>query len=93
VKIGELRDHLSRHLQRVRRGQELVVLDRNRPIARIVPVERAESDDADLEQLAAEGRVRLPRESIDWRSFDRLPFPRVRGNALLDALLGERDGE
>jgi prevent-host-death family protein len=38
VKIAELKDHLSRHLRAVEAGEEITVTDRNRPIARIVPV-------------------------------------------------------
>jgi prevent-host-death family protein len=37
VKIADLKNNLSRHLARVRRGGELTVLDRNTPVARIVP--------------------------------------------------------
>lgn len=38
VKIAELKDRLSEHLRAVERGAEVVVTDRNRPIARIVPI-------------------------------------------------------
>lgn len=38
VKIAELKDQLSRHLRAVERGGEVEVTDRDRPIARIVPV-------------------------------------------------------
>jgi prevent-host-death family protein len=38
VKIAELKDRLSEHLRAVERGAEVVVTDRNRPIARIVPL-------------------------------------------------------
>lgn len=38
VKIAELKDHLSEHLRAVEAGAEIEVTDRNRPIARIVPV-------------------------------------------------------
>jgi prevent-host-death family protein len=38
VKIAELKDQLSRHLREVERGAEVEVTDRERPIARIVPV-------------------------------------------------------
>jgi prevent-host-death family protein len=41
VKIAELKDQLSRHLREVERGAEVEVTDRDRPIARIVPVGRA----------------------------------------------------
>ncbi len=37
VKIAALKDHLSAHLRAVERGAEIVVTDRDRPIARIVP--------------------------------------------------------
>lgn len=40
VKIAELKDQLSRHLREVEAGAEVEVTDRNRPIARIVPVGR-----------------------------------------------------
>ena len=38
VKIAELKDHLSEHLRAVERGASIEVTDRDRPIARIVPV-------------------------------------------------------
>lgn len=41
VKIAEFKDHLSQHLREVERGNEVEITDRDRPIARIVPVRRA----------------------------------------------------
>lgn len=38
VKIAELKNRLSEHLRAVENGAEVVVMDRNRPIARIVPL-------------------------------------------------------
>ena len=42
VKITELRNRLSEHLRAVERGTvaEVIVTDRDRPVARIVPIER-----------------------------------------------------
>ena len=37
VRVAELKSHLSEHLRSVRRGHPLVVLDRDTPIAQIVP--------------------------------------------------------
>jgi prevent-host-death family protein len=37
IKIADLKNNLSRHLARVRRGGEITVLDRDTPVARIVP--------------------------------------------------------
>jgi prevent-host-death family protein len=38
VRIAELKDHLSEYLRAAEHGQEVVVTDRNRPIARISPM-------------------------------------------------------
>ena len=43
VKIAELKDHLSEHLRSVERGAELEVTDRERPIARIVPIDKGKA--------------------------------------------------
>ncbi len=40
VKIAELKSQLSRHLRAVERGAEIEITDRDRPIARIVPIHR-----------------------------------------------------
>jgi prevent-host-death family protein len=37
VRIAELKSRLSEHLRAVRKGRTLTVLDRDTPIARIVP--------------------------------------------------------
>lgn len=51
--IRDLRDHLSRYLERVKAGEELTVTDRGRPIARLVPVGGKDT----LDRLIAEGLV------------------------------------
>lgn len=51
--VRDLRDHLSRYLERVRAGEEVTVTDRGRPIARLVPVGGATTFD----RLIAEGLV------------------------------------
>jgi antitoxin (DNA-binding transcriptional repressor) of toxin-antitoxin stability system len=37
VRIADLKAHLSEHLRSVRQGRSLTVLDRDTPIARLVP--------------------------------------------------------
>jgi antitoxin (DNA-binding transcriptional repressor) of toxin-antitoxin stability system len=37
VRIADLKSHLSEHLRKVRAGVSLTILDRDTPIARIVP--------------------------------------------------------
>ena len=68
VGIRELREHLSRFLDEVQAGQELVVTDRGRPVARIV----ASSGEAWLDQLVAAGVVSLPERELDLASLGRV---------------------
>lgn len=39
VRIAELKARLSEYLRQVRRGESIVVLDRDKPVARLVPYE------------------------------------------------------
>ncbi|HVO11169.1 MAG TPA: prevent-host-death protein [Vicinamibacteria bacterium] len=60
VRVAELKAHLSEHLRRVRGGRTLTVLDRDTPVARIVPYQT----EAPLEIRRASrkpGDLRLPR--------------------------------
>lgn len=57
IGIRELRDGLSRHLADVRDGDEIIVTDHGRPIARIVPFGK----ESGLEKLIREGLVTLPK--------------------------------
>jgi prevent-host-death family protein len=58
VGVRELRDHLSRYLDRVRDGDEVIVTDRGRAIARVVPV----GTERVLDRLIAEGIVTPARQ-------------------------------
>jgi prevent-host-death family protein len=58
VGVRELRDHLSRYLDRVRDGEEVIVTDRGRAIARVVPV----GGERVLDRLIAEGIVTPARQ-------------------------------
>jgi prevent-host-death family protein len=53
IGIRELRDGLSRYLDRVREGGTITVTDHGRPIARIVPVGRLTG----YEQMKLDGRI------------------------------------
>jgi prevent-host-death family protein len=58
VGIRELRNHLSRYLDRVRDGDEVVVTDRGRAIARVIPA----GGERVLDRLIAEGVVKPARQ-------------------------------
>ncbi len=43
VRIAELKANLSAWLRRVKRGESVTVLDRDTPVAQIVPIDRTRS--------------------------------------------------
>jgi prevent-host-death family protein len=57
--VSELKSRLSSYLADVQRGEEIIIRDRNRPIARIVPL-TATGGEAEEAALVAAGVLRLP---------------------------------
>jgi prevent-host-death family protein len=92
VNIAELRRGLAGYLKRVRRGEEVVVRDRDVPIARIVPLSAEDQDfAAQLRELAAQGLLRLPSKKLDIEKILGMPSPEIPASALLAALKAERE--
>jgi prevent-host-death family protein len=60
--IADLKNNLSRYLVAVQQGEEVLVKDRDKPVAKIVPIRLADDETAELTALAAEGKVSLPAE-------------------------------
>jgi prevent-host-death family protein len=90
VNIGVLKNQLSAYLQYVRKGEEVVVRDRNKPIARILPFPAAEAADFDLEahaaHLIATGQMKEAKQEMDWEAFWALPRPTVSDEAVKEAI-------
>lgn len=92
VNIAELKNRLSLYLSEVKAGEEILVRDRNLPIARIVPLVRSSDEDAELLALAAQGKLRFGEGTLD-ESFWEMPAPRVAAEDLRRAIELERDGD
>lgn len=83
VRIADLKSHLSEHLRTVRGGRSLTVLDRDTPIARIVP------------WATGSGLLRLRSPLPGAPKLQRVPLPaplRIRGD-VVKLLMEERQGE
>lgn len=89
VNIAELKNRLSLYLNEVRAGREILVRDRDLPIARIVPLYRDAESDAELSALEAQGKIRVGEGTIE-ESFWELPAPRVPADALRRVIEQER---
>jgi prevent-host-death family protein len=85
--IAQLRDRLTQYLREVRAGQEIVVRDRQRPIARIVPL--SVEDDAGDRELVAAGMMRKAQRPLP-ASFWRTRRPAVPLRAAAAAISKDR---
>ena len=72
VRIAELKDHLSEHLRAVERGATVTVTDRDRPIARIVPIAEGVRLLPPRDDIADLVRRRYPRQAWAIASSDLL---------------------
>jgi len=89
VGVARLKAQLSRYLDIAKRGQEVVITDRGRPVAKLVSLDGAERADARRARLIRAG-VLVPGSQRLPRHFTKLlRGPRV-GDAVLRALLEER---
>lgn len=89
VNIAELKNRLSFYLNDVKAGEEILVRDRDIPIAKIVPLSQSEPDE-ELMVLAAQGKVRLGEGEID-ETFWKIPAPRLTTAAVRRSIEQERD--
>lgn len=89
--ISKLKASLSEYLSKVKAGEDVIVTERGKPIARISPVDRDTSGipthllTLERAGLVKIGTGRLPKEI--WR----LPRPKDTNGAALTALLKERE--
>ncbi|HEY5617180.1 MAG TPA: type II toxin-antitoxin system prevent-host-death family antitoxin [Vicinamibacterales bacterium] len=87
--IADLRNRLTQYLQEVRAGEEIVVRDRHRPIAKIVPF-TVDDDDADDAALVASGLMRKGSGTLP-ASFWKSRRSRVTVREAVAAVRADRD--
>jgi prevent-host-death family protein len=88
--VAELKARLSRYLDRVKAGEEVLVTDHGRPVARIVPVAGRVREGSRRERLVREGAL-LPGRGKVRASLLRPPAgPGRLGRGVLQALIEER---
>ena len=86
--IADLRNRLTQYLREVREGEEIIVCDRRRPFAKIVPL--APDDDAQRAELVAAGLMRPASHRVS-AGFWRVRRSPVTVRTAVDALSADRD--
>jgi prevent-host-death family protein len=82
VGVRELKNNLSRYLERVRAGERVVVTDHGRPVARLTPIDAGTDR---LAALVAAGVVQAPKDITRHR-----PARRVRATTTISDLVREQ---
>lgn len=92
--IATAKNELSRLLRRVKRGERVIITDRNRPVAQLQPFSPAgKNDDAAVAALHEIGVLTPPRGTrLDVAAFLASPAPVLStNNSLAAAVLAERE--
>jgi prevent-host-death family protein len=93
--IATAKNELSRLLRRVKRGERVIITDRNRPVAQLAPLSTATGQlfPDDLLALHEAGLLTPPAGSaLDLKSFLAVPSPSLPKNkSLTAAVLADRE--
>jgi prevent-host-death family protein len=90
VNVAELKNNLSKYLTFVKAGQEVVIRDRNLPVAKLIPFSAGDANDQEL-LLVAAGKLRLPSVRLDIKQLLKIRTGTVSGNKAIRALQADRD--
>jgi prevent-host-death family protein len=97
VNISEIKNRLSYYLRLVRGGEQIEILDRNTPLARMIHVSHADIENNKtpwIKEIERLGIVTPPKKKgfpSELLAKDKVILPREKGKpAVLEALLEER---
>lgn len=83
VGIRELRAHLSRYVEQVKAGEEIVVTEHGKPVARLLPM----NGERKIDRLIREGVVTPARSRTGWRPE---PIKLKSGATVSDIVIEQR---
>jgi antitoxin (DNA-binding transcriptional repressor) of toxin-antitoxin stability system len=89
VTISQLRNSLSAYLRKVRSGENVLILDRDEPVAMLERISAGEHPDARLVRLEQAGALRRSQTAQPREALTRTKPPRP-ARSVLEALLEER---
>jgi len=94
AKISELKAKLSAHIAFVKNGEEVLIFDRNTPVARLVPAGPVGDEDARMRRLIAKGIITPPKmPRPEGLKLPKPPGKRCISQEVMDQVWREeRDG-
>ncbi len=88
--LAELKARLATYLKRVKAGDEVLITERGQPVAKLVPLDKAEKRGTRRERLAKAGLLQLGRGKVPKSCLSAPAGPPEICEAVLAALLSER---
>lgn len=88
--VSELKARLSQFLGQVKAGNEVLITDRGRPVARLVPISGERTVKDALSTLEKQGLMKVGSRKLP-KNFWRMPRAEDRQGLVLKALLEERE--
>jgi len=89
--IRNLKDNLSRYIAQAAAGERVVITDRGRPVAELVPPAKAPANRSRYEELVASGVIRPALETGDpLAGMPRLKLPKGTAARLINEDRDER---
>lgn len=88
--VSKLKASLSEYLRQVKAGEEVLVTERGRPIAKLTPAVGASALAKELVEMEKQGLVKIGRGKLP-KDFWDLPRPKDPKGRVSQSLLHERD--
>jgi prevent-host-death family protein len=88
--VSKLKASLSEYLRRVKAGEEVLVIERGRPIAKLSPATGPQAFSQHLAEMEKQGLVKLGSGKLP-KGFWELPRPQDPKGLTVTAVLEERE--
>ena len=88
--VSRLKASFSEYLLKIKAGEEIIVTERGKPIAKLVPIARSGRIPERLHEMEREGLVSVGKGKLP-KGFWKSPRPRDAKGSVLKALLEERE--
>jgi len=86
--VKEVRDHFTQYLRRIKKGTEIIVTERGRPVALLKPIPDGVSLQEKLELAAMKGLIHLPLKAGNISTHKKI---KLKGKSLAVLILEERE--
>jgi prevent-host-death family protein len=88
--VSKLKATLSKYLRSVKAGEEVLITERGRPIAKLAPAETSEMLPDHLIEMEKQGLIKLGSGKLP-KGFWKLPRPKDPKGLVAKAVLRERE--